>query len=411
MLAGQRAPASAIPHARVGDGLMRALLPLDAAALAATASRRTGLADFGAPAIDEPLAALIRALNAEADLGLFGRISARQHLGELLETRLRLVDAWTREPAMLEAPVAAPIVVTGLARSGTTLLHALFAQDPAHRAPRNWEIMFPWPRPREDDPAARRRMATAARRVRVFGLIAPSVRRMHPLGPLVPQECGTITAFSLYSQVFEQMFRVPAYQAWLRGQDLAPAYAFHRRFLQYLQHDVPPRRWVLKDPSHLYALDTLIATYPDVRIVHAHRDPLKVIGSAASLMDAVHRAFGRSTDRAEVGAEVAGNLGEEMRRAMAFRASPGAERVAIADVHYRDLARDPMATMRRLYDTFGMELTAETEQRMRTYLAEHPKHKNGRHVYRLEDFGLDAGELRARYAGYSQQFGVESEVL
>lgn len=60
---------------------------------------------------------------------------------------------------------------------------------------------------------------------------------------------------------------------------MRPAYAMHRRVLQQLQWQVPGARWVLKAPSHLFAMDALLHTYPDARIVQTHRDPVTVVAS------------------------------------------------------------------------------------------------------------------------------------
>jgi hypothetical protein len=70
------------------------------------------------------------------------------------------------------------------------------------------------------------------------------------------------------------------------------------------------------------------------------------------------------------------------------------------DVWYTQLMDDPLAVVRRIYRHFDLSLSAEAERRMRGYLATHPKDRNGRHVYSLAQFGLDAETERARYRDY-----------
>ena len=88
---------------------------------------------------------LCTALEDEAELHLAGRLRARAELQLIAQNRLRLVDLWKREPTIAEEAVRGPIIVTGLGRSGTTLLHELLACDPANRPPLLWELVHTVP--------------------------------------------------------------------------------------------------------------------------------------------------------------------------------------------------------------------------------------------------------------------------
>lgn len=113
------------------DRACRRLWSLQSKALCARARHRTGLKDFGNPPIDEPLSVLTESLEHEADLHPLGRWLMRGHLLEMLETRLRLRNAWENRLTDLEAiPIDRPAFITGMPRSGSTFLHELLAQDP-----------------------------------------------------------------------------------------------------------------------------------------------------------------------------------------------------------------------------------------------------------------------------------------
>src|SRR5215467_7829698 len=116
---------------------------LDTQELCAAAKRRTGLDDFGTPALEPALSNLVNSLEQEADLHPLGRLLMRIHLLGLLETRLRLAHEWRQNAEALEAEsIRRPIFIVGMPRSGSTFLHELMAEDPNHRAPRVWEVMF-----------------------------------------------------------------------------------------------------------------------------------------------------------------------------------------------------------------------------------------------------------------------------
>jgi hypothetical protein len=104
----------------VSDDWGRRLWPFDVEALYAKARRTTGLEDFGAPPIERALSVLAGSLEREATLHRVGRFLMRMHLLDLLKTRLRLVDAWKRQPQedVESSPIARPIFITGMPRSG-----------------------------------------------------------------------------------------------------------------------------------------------------------------------------------------------------------------------------------------------------------------------------------------------------
>ena len=72
---------------------------------------------------------------------------------------------------------------------------------------------------------------------------------------------------------------------------------------------------------------------------------------------------------------------------------------------------DPFATIHRVYDRLGLELSAESETRMRAFLASNPSDRHGTHTYSFADTGLDADEIRERSRRYQEFFDVPSEQL
>jgi hypothetical protein len=192
---------------------------------------------------------------------------------------------------------------------------------------------------------------------------------------------------------------------------MRPAYAFHRRFLQHLQWRTPASRWVLKAPSHVFAFDALLDTYPDARIVQTHRDPVTAIASVASLSSSLHRAFSRYREPARFGREVVDRWTEGLERSLELRRRGRIDPARVADVHHHELVDDPMAVVRRIYAQFDMPMTPAAEARMRAFLEENPKGKHGQHEYALDTFGLDAQDLVRRFKAYSEYFGVRPESL
>ena len=400
---------------RAGGLLAGAGLPLvrlDPDGLCARASRRTGLDDFGDDAFREPLRRLLHSMEHEAALTLLGRLIARTDVVRLLENRLRMTDVRRRHPEIDAQEIRRPLFIVGLPRTGTTILHELMAQDPENRVPMTWEVMHVWPPPEratyESDP----RIAAVDKHFAGVDRLIPGFQSMHPMGARLPQECVALTAHDFASMLFSTTHRVPAYHDWLDGTDLRWVYASHRRQLQYLQWRCPGERWVLKSPGHLWALDALLAVYPDAAIVQTHRDPLRVVASLASLVALLRRLASDRVDRAAIGAEWTARLAAGLERSMAVRTGADARADGrILDVHFADFMRDQVGTVRRIYEHCGLRLSADAETRMRRFLAANPDDKHGRHRYTLAAAGLDPATERRRYAAYQERFGIPSEPI
>ena len=240
--------------------------------------------------------------------------------------------------------------------------------------------------------------------------LMPDFRAVHLIDARLPQECIAITSHDFRSHVFETMHFVLSYRTWYDGQDKRPAYEFHRRFLQHLQWRCPGKRWVLKAPSHLLALQDLFQVYPDAEIVLTHRDPLKVLPSCASFTEVLRSAFTDHIDKRALGLEVMSRWEEGARLAIECRQGknglPGAR---FFDVHYAELVRSPLPVVRRLYRHFDLELTDRAETAMRRFVAANPKDKGGVHRYSLEEFGLNPEVEKRRFQFYLDYWGIEPE--
>lgn len=384
---------------------------LDEASLLEEAIRNTGLSDFGGDGFRTPLRIFLDSVEREARLNLIGRILARGDILNLLENRLRMTEARKRHPGIDAEEIVRPIFITGLPRTGTSILHELLAQDPAHRVPLAWEVRYPCPPPETATYDTDPRIGQADQEIRFWNQVVPEYVTMHELGANVPVECIVLMMHEFLSDHLAGMHQVPTYAAWLARSDMRPAYRYHRQMLQLLQWRAPRERWVLKAPSHMAALDALLALYPDARIVQTHRDPLQVMGSVASILCATAWVRSDAVDPARIlqwfgGASCAALLANAER----VRQSGIVGVEQFFDVHYHDLVRDPFGTIAGIYQHFGLRYTAEAQSRMRAYLAAKPKDRHGAHQYSFGDTGFDRDTERRRFAAYQERYGVPSEV-
>ena len=399
----------------------RSMVSLDPADLLAAARAATGLVDAGDSWFEEPMALLCRALDEEAELHLAGRLRARAELQVILQNRLRLVDLWKRQPAIADEELSSPIIVTGLGRSGTTLMHELLSCDPANRAPLLWELLHTVPgalRGAEPPGSAGTPdwVAVAHAEITLMDAMVPAFTSMHENAGHLPTECIFLFAHEFSSDMFTGIYNVPSYTIWKSGADQGPAYRWHKRMLQTLQWDPgaagpPAGSWVVKAPSHLSELPLVFATYPDARVVVNHRDPLRVVGSLADTMATLHWMHSDRVAHATLVEFLCMGVEIQMNNVTEVRDSGVLPAGQIADVVYADLVADPMGTVARLYGSWGRELSAEAEARLKAYVdARHVQRGPSEHRYRFEDTGLDLAEHRPLVARYQERFGVPSEV-
>jgi hypothetical protein len=372
----------------------------------ARAQRATGLQDFGQGGVEEALDRLQYAYHAEANLNLFGLLATRWDNLRLLKNLLILRDRERADNLILSRPVEQPIFILGMPRSGTTFLHGLLAEDPASQVLRCWQAIHPYP----DHPAAGRGAGpdSVQRSFSFFNWLAPELRSLHPFDARSPQECTELTGHSFQSLRFDTTYNVPSYRRWLSQKGHLDAYRLHRRFLQHLQGE-PGARWVLKSPDHVFAMEALRAVYPDARIVFAHRDPLKVLPSVARLTQVLRRPFARRVDPLDVGRQIVRDWStgaQKMIDAHTGKLWPSRQ---VFHVRYRGLTADPIATVRAIYEHFGLEFTPAYRARLSAAVSSKPDGGYGRNVYRFEDFGLDPREERLRYREYMTCFDIETE--
>jgi len=393
----------------VGDP--RHLVGLDPDELVALARRSTGLDEFGPPEWEEAYRRLLRSIEDEAALHLVGRLVTRAEVLRVLQTRLRLERAWSERKAILDEPIRAPLFVLGPPRSGTTILLELLALDPDLRAPIAWEAVHPLPLRADPERDAALRLELAESEQELWAEIQPEFLSMHELRRDLPCECLHFTSLDFAAPYWGMHYEVPSYTAWRYSQPGLDAriYRLHRRFLQTLQHGRPARRWLLKSPGHLMTLPQLFAEYPDARVIHTHRDPLRFVASVANLMCTLRFIRSERFDAAAQGRIAVGTFRFVLEQAIALRTSGAVPAAQVVDSHYVDLMADPVAHLRGLYERLALAWPAGHDERIRRYLAEKPKAKFGAHRYGFADVGLDPAAVREEFRGYVAHYGVAEE--
>ncbi len=394
-----------------GRGMdIASLVPLEPAELIARAMANTGLADFGQDPWREGFEILVKALNEEADLNLFGRLMTRSDLLIWLEERLAIEDAYRRHPEIDEQVVDAPVFIVGQARSGTSILFELLSTDGRFGVPTNWEIMFPCPPPEAATYRSDPRIAKAQHLLTQWHRVAPSFLSMHELGATIPNECKVAMNCTFTSDNLTGLFQVPSYYAWLAQADLTVPYAYYKRMLKLLQWKNPRRHWLLKSPSHTESLPVLFKVFPDARVVYTHRDPVRARASVVNLLGTLYwmrsdKPFDAASFERLMTAEA---YAASLDRVIDQIESGEIPRAQIHDFLFADLMRSPPDALSALYGRLNMDFTAAAKKAAAEYLEHKPSGKFGRNVYELGEQERITRE-RALFARYQAFHGVPDE--
>lgn len=361
--------------------------------IAEAAVRATGLEDFGGTDHEEGLRVLVDDWTHRSGLTELGNGWKRSDLKGLLVGRLMAQHGYTAHPSYAEVPVTRPVFVTGLTRSGTTMMQRLLTADPSHQGLEQWITSLPQPRPpREtwaDDPVYAAMSAGFA----AFHEMNPELAGIHYSDADSHEECWRLLQQSGRSMSFESQAYVPAYSEWLSGQDWVPAYETQRRLMQLIGLNDADKRWVLKNPSHLVSVDALLEVFPDALVVVTHRDPVTCVASSCSLAEASTRGQSTVFTGETIGRTQLDMLRREQEAFARVRGSVPADQ--LVDVDYADLTGDPVGTVRGIYEHFSMPWDEGVEAAV---ASEHAASRQGprapRHSYDLADYGLTEGQVR-----------------
>jgi hypothetical protein len=370
--------------------------------LLAQACSATGLHDFGPDTFREGLDVYVASAATEAQLNDVGILGIQGTIVGALANRLKVVDYARRHPDVSAERVDAPLVVIGMFRAGTTFLSYLLEQDERNRALLRWEAGDSVPPPTLDDYRHGPRVEAARVANEMLEQLNPRMRAIHHEEPDGPTECISVMSQDFKSLSWEAIANVPSYGSWLLGIDQRSAYEYHRLVLQVLQYGGVRGRWTLKSPHHAIALDALTAVYPDAQLVLLHRDPVELCASVCSLITELSSCFTDADHRPYIAEHWLALLSESIDRIDAFRASN--PDTPIVDVLYDEFLREPVEAVASIYAAFGETLDEQSRAAMQAFTTANPKGSLGTHNYDVSDYGLDAGEIRERFAGYIERY-------
>jgi hypothetical protein len=353
------------------------------------------------PKAEEGLRKLVSSIHKDGKPNPFGALAIKGLLERILYGRYKIEQEMAKNPWIEDQKISQPVFIIGMPRTGTTILHAILHEDPAHRAPLAWECLLPYPAATPETFKDNEQLRTIEKEFSQLFKLVPDFRRKHYMEADAPQECLGITAFDFNSFQFSAQLYLGSYMDWFSDEsDMLGTMRFHKRFLQYLQSGgVKSERWLLKSPVHLRRLPEIFEVYPDARIIMTHRGPADIVSSTASLMSSVRTLYSDEEDQNVTGLEQAKLWSQYFNRFVEDRSALDKED-QIIDLKFEDFLKDQVGTIRKIYERFGWELTEEAVDKFKIFLADNPREKHGKHEYSLDDFGLEKDKINQQFSKY-----------
>lgn len=390
---------------------LKSAVPLDENSLIECAKANTGLSDFGSDDWYEPFKVFINALEEEANLTLMGRLMTRSDILMHLEARLRIEETYKQHPEIDDQELASPILIVGSGRSGTSAMQNLLALDPENGSPRHWEALMPCPPPEAATYHTDPRIEVAHQRMDQWNRVTPEVIALHEFGGEMPTELIQIEAISFQSNGWLDLYGfVPSYDAYIAQRGFVPSLSYAKRVLKLLQWKNPRKRWILKSPDAMRYLPDVFKVFPELKLVWMHRDPIKAVASAVSLVGTLFwiRSDQPLSEAAIVQITNPAGLAGMFDKVMNEMEQGIVPAQQICSIHYDEFIGNPIGAVETLYREMGIQLSAAARETMEAYLRERPRESRPQHKYSIGD-AERLTEERKLFDRYQKRFNVKTE--
>ncbi|MDB5724568.1 MAG: Sulfotransferase family [Novosphingobium sp.] len=361
-------------------------------------SREIAGVDIRDDEVVEPLTILHRAYGEEAQLDAEGARKLTDSLLRLMTNRLRMKRDFARHPEIRDQPIEGPLVVMGVARSGTTKLQKVLATSGDFNFLPFW-MNYSWAsRSGVPGEPLDERIADAEAHCLWYDQRSPETKLGHSFETLEPEEDAVLSEGCFVTPTFLGYADIPSYANWLGAQRPGIWFEFLSDSLKYLQWQglaSAGKPWLLKSPNYNGAELEILKVFPDARLIMAHRSPLKTLTSMCKLVQCFRAAY--SDFAPNLPLIVEHNYHNMAAHLANRRAHP---ELPLLDVRFEDIVGALPAVLRRIYADASLTLSDDSLDRMLRWDTENAAHRHGEFKYSLAELGLEEATIRERMAEY-----------
>ena len=369
------------------------------------AEQATGLSDFGDEWFFPNIDVFIESLNSQARLSSEGYYGAEQMIIGALVNRLRHKNLIKMNPQILDETVDVKAVLTGLPRTGSTMLHRMLASAPELTSVKWFEAQNYTPLENEDynDPTPRKDIAKDILNFMLKKI--PELMSIHPMDIDQADEEVIILGQLFSSSMLESTYFVPDYANWLTNQNPGKSYSDLIEILQSLQWQDPSRKnksWILKTPGHLMSLGAVVKYFPGAKIIMTHRDPVSTVPSYCSMESTLYKMNTDIISDFEIGNYWLDRLSEWLNNFIEVRNSIPDDR--FIDINYLDLVEAPEKIGTQVLKSIHINDDILTKEMMENWIKANKRENRQKHNYKLSDYGLTRESTSNKFKDYIEKY-------
>ncbi|MDG1142461.1 MAG: sulfotransferase [Hellea sp.] len=369
------------------------------------AEQATGLSDFGDEWFFPNIDVFIESLNSQAKLSSEGYYGAEQMITGALVNRLRHKNLIKMNPEILNETVDIKAVLTGLPRTGSTMLHRMLASAPELTSVKWYEAQNYTPLENEDynDPSPRKDIAKDILNFMLKKI--PELMSIHPMDIEQADEEVIILGQLFSSSMLESTYFVPNYANWLTKQNPGKSYSDLIEILQSLQWQDSSRKnksWILKTPGHLMSLGAVVKYFPMAKIIMTHRDPVSTVPSYCSMESALYKMNTDAISDFEIGNYWLDRLSEWLNNFIEVRNSIPDDR--FIDINYSDLVEAPEKIGAQVLKSIHVNDDILTKEMMENWINANKRENRQKHNYKLSDYGLTNESISNKFEDYIRKY-------
>ncbi|MDG1666537.1 MAG: sulfotransferase [Hellea sp.] len=369
------------------------------------AEQATGLSDFGDEWFFPNIDVFIESLNSQAKLSSEGYYGAEQMITGALVNRLRHKNLIKMNPEILNETVDIKAVLTGLPRTGSTMLHRMLASAPELTSVKWYEAQNYTPLENEDynDPSPRKDIAKDILNFMLKKI--PELMSIHPMDIEQADEEVIILGQLFSSSMLESTYFVPNYANWLTKQNPGKSYSDLIEILQSLQWQDSSRKnksWILKTPGHLMSLGAVVKYFPMAKIIMTHRDPVSTVPSYCSMESALYKMNTDAISDFEIGNYWLDRLSEWLNNFIEVRNSIPDDR--FIDINYSDLVEAPEKIGAQVLKSIHVNDDILTKEMMENWINANKRENRQKHNYKLSDYGLTNESISNKFKDYIRKY-------
>ena len=380
-------------------------------AILSTAIQQEGLEDFGPDDFIERLNIILNATNDDKDLHSLGRQTIHSYCIKSAVQRLRLEQLYKQYPDIDSQPIARPIIIAGLPRSGTTHMVNMIATDTRLRSLPYWEALEPIPSSNERSNQGQRedpRIQRCREQLAAQEQLMPYFNAMHEMFPEYIHEEPELQYLDFSTMLFENLALLPAWRDYYLSHDQTPHYFYLKKVLMALQWLRGPKCWILKSPQHMEQLIPLQTVFPDATFVLPHRDPVSVTISYIYMLTYAARLSRDPVDPPRIASYWIDRI-ETLLQRFCRQVDHLPENQTV-HVQFDTFMADPIGIIEKIYKVADQSLTMQARSTILNYINENPRGKHGKVVYNLQqDFGINKTDLYHRFQFYIEKFSLNCE--